>query len=71
MGNGFSVRETGELVDFVGPHVYRMDSDLVRQHLNAAFVCELSAVAGNPVVLEEFGLSGDMVSGANAGHYYR
>ncbi|QUH01392.1 beta-galactosidase trimerization domain-containing protein [Saccharopolyspora erythraea] len=69
--NGFSVRDTGALVDFVGPHVYRMDSDPVRQHLNAAFVCELSAVAGKPVVLEEFGLSSDHVSAQNAGHYYR
>ena len=69
--NGFSVRETGALVDFAGPHVYRIDSDPVRQHLNAAFVCELSAVAGKPVVLEEFGLSSDMVSAEHAGHYYR
>ncbi|CAM01205.1 endo-1,4-beta-mannosidase [Saccharopolyspora erythraea NRRL 2338] len=69
--NGFSVRDTGALVDFVGPHVYRMDSDPVRHHLNAAFVCELSAVAGKPVVLEEFGLSSDHVSAQNAGHYYR
>ncbi|MDI2028072.1 cellulase family glycosylhydrolase [Saccharopolyspora sp. TS4A08] len=69
--NGFSVRETGAMVDFVGPHVYRIDSDPVRQHLIAAFVCELSAVAGKPVVLEEFGLSGDQVSPENAAHYYR
>ncbi|MGA8115905.1 MAG: cellulase family glycosylhydrolase [Actinocatenispora sp.] len=69
--NGFSVRETGALVDFVGPHVYKMESDQVRQHLNAAFLCELSAVADRPVVLEEFGLSTDFVSEANQGHYYR
>ncbi|MER7015526.1 cellulase family glycosylhydrolase [Saccharopolyspora sp. NPDC000359] len=69
--NGFSVRDTGALVDFVGPHVYRIDSDPVRQHLNAAFLCELSAVAGKPVVLEEFGLSSDQVSADGAGHYYR
>ncbi|WP_406691064.1 cellulase family glycosylhydrolase [Saccharopolyspora sp. ID03-671] len=69
--NGFSVRETGAMVDFVGPHVYRIDSDPVRQHLIAAFVCELSAVAGKPVVLEEFGLSSDQVSPENAAHYYR
>jgi endo-1,4-beta-mannosidase len=69
--NGFSVRETGALVDFVGPHVYRTDSDPIRQHLNAAFLCELSAVAGKPVVLEEFGLSSDTVSAANQAHYYR
>ncbi|BCJ29055.1 beta-mannosidase [Actinocatenispora sera] len=69
--NGFSVRETGELVDFVGPHVYKMESDQVRQHLNAAFLCELAAVANKPVVLEEFGLSTDFVSEPNQGHYYR
>lgn len=69
--NGFSVRETGALVDFVGPHVYRIDSDPVRQHLIAALICELSAVADKPVVLEEFGLSSDQVSPENAGHYYR
>lgn len=69
--NGFSVRDTGALVDFVGPHVYRIDSDPVRQHLKAAFLCELSAMAGKPVVLEEFGLSSDQVSPENAAHYYR
>ena len=69
--NGFSVRRTGELVDFVGPHVYPMGTDPVRQHLRAALMCELAAVAGKPVVLEEFGLSSDFVSPANAGHYYR
>jgi endo-1,4-beta-mannosidase len=69
--NGYSVRETGELVDFVGPHVYRMDSDRIRQHLTPAFLCEMAAVADKPVVLEEFGLSTDVVSVANQGHYYR
>jgi endo-1,4-beta-mannosidase len=69
--NGFSVRRTGDLVDFVGPHVYPMGTDVVRQHLRAALVCELAAVAGKPVVLEEFGLSSDFVSPANSAHYYR
>ena len=69
--NGFSVRDTAPLVDFVGPHVYPMGTDVVRQHLRAALMCELAAVAGRPVVLEEFGLSSDFVSEANAGHYYR
>lgn len=69
--NGFSVRQTGELVDFVGPHVYRMETDQIRQHLAAAFLCELSSVAGKPVILEEFGLSTDFVSRPNQGHYYR
>lgn len=72
--NGFSLRDLAirdDLVDFVGPHVYRMETDVVRQHLKSAFVCELAAVAGRPVVLEEFGLSSDFASDANAGHYYR
>jgi hypothetical protein len=69
--NGFSVRELGALVDFVGPHVYRMDSDQLRQHLNAAFLCELAAVGGRPVVPEEFGVSTDFASAAGAASYYR
>lgn len=69
--NGFSLRDTAEYVDFVGPHVYRTDTDLARQHQRAAFECELAAVTGQPVVLEEFGLSTDTVSAENAGTYYR
>ncbi|GHH85666.1 mannan endo-1,4-beta-mannosidase [Streptomyces sulfonofaciens] len=69
--NGFSLRETAEYVDFVGPHVYRSDTDPVRQHHRAAFECELAAVTGAPVVLEEFGLSTDTVSAENAAVYYR
>ncbi len=30
---------SGALVDFLGPHVYRMENDLTRQHYGAAFVC--------------------------------
>jgi endo-1,4-beta-mannosidase len=69
--NGFSVRQLGALVDFVGPHVYKMETDVVRQHLKSAFICELAAVGGRPVVLEEFGLSSDFASAENSGHYYR
>jgi endo-1,4-beta-mannosidase len=69
--NGFSLRETAHLIDFAGPHVYRMETDRVRQHHRAAFECELAAVAGKPVILEEFGLSTDFVSGDNAAAYYR
>lgn len=69
--NGFSLRDTAEYVDFVGPHVYRSDTDRPRQHYRAAFECELAAVTGQPVVLEEFGLSTDVVSAANAGVFYR
>ncbi|MGW8377178.1 cellulase family glycosylhydrolase [Streptomyces sp. ODS28] len=69
--NGFSLRETAELIDFAGPHVYRMENDRIRQHHRAAFECELAAVARKPVILEEFGLSTDFVSEENAGVYYR
>ncbi len=69
--NGFRVRDIAELVDFLGPHVYRMETDQVRQHLGAAFICELLDFNGQPVVLEEFGLTSDYVSEANAAHYYR
>jgi endo-1,4-beta-mannosidase len=69
--NGFSLRDTAEYVDFVGPHVYRSDTDRVRQHYRAAFECELASVTGRPVVLEEFGLSTDTVSADAAAVYYR
>ncbi|GLY79490.1 glycoside hydrolase 5 family protein [Actinoallomurus iriomotensis] len=69
--NGFSVRELAAVTDFVGPHVYRMEDDLVRQHYGAAFICELAGTYGRPVVLEEFGCSSDFVSDDNAAHYYR
>ncbi len=69
--NGFSLRRLAPLVDFIGPHTYPSSDDAVRQMLAAAFACELSGSFGKPVVLEEFGLSSDMVSGENAAHYYR
>jgi endo-1,4-beta-mannosidase len=69
--NGFSVRQLAGTVDFIGPHVYRMENDAVRQHLAAAFVCELAGFTGKPVVLEEFGVSGAFASDENAAHYYR
>ena len=69
--NGFSVRDIAPLVDFIGPHVYPMGDDVVRQHLAAAFVCELAGCAGLPVVLEEFGVTSDFASDAEAGHFYR
>ena len=69
--NGFSVRATAPLVDFLGPHVYPTESDRVRLHLGPAFACELAGFAGKPVVLEEFGVSTGFSSAENAGHYYR
>lgn len=69
--NGFSVRDLAGLTQFVGPHVYPMGDDVVRQHLRAAFVCELAAVTQLPVVLEEFGVSSDFASDEHAAEYYR
>ena len=64
--NGYSLRELAPLVDFVGPHVYPMQDDQVRQFLTAAFMCELAGSFGQPVVLEEFGVTSDFVSDENA-----
>ncbi|MGO4593359.1 cellulase family glycosylhydrolase [Leifsonia sp. 2TAF2] len=69
--NGFSVRDIAEFTDFIGPHVYRMETDQIRQHLKAAFIAELSATHGLPVIMEEFGLTSDFVSDAGAATYYR
>ncbi|PRW63631.1 cellulase family glycosylhydrolase [Actinopolyspora mortivallis] len=69
--NGFSVRELGGMTDFLGPHVYRMEDDQIRQHYAAAFVCEMVSTLGHPVVLEEFGLSSDFASAEHSAHYYR
>ena len=69
--NGFSLRALAPLIDFVGPHVYPMEDDPVRQALTAAFVCELAGGFGLRVVLEEFGVSSDFASGEAAAAYYR
>lgn len=69
--NGFRVRDIANVVDFLGPHVYRMETDQVRQHLGAAFVCELLDFNQQPVVMEEFGVTSDYTSDPNAAHYYR
>jgi len=69
--NGFRVRDIARIVDFLGPHVYRMETDQLRQHLGAAFVCELLDFGAQPVVMEEFGVTSDYTSDENAAHYYR
>ena len=69
--NGYSLRALAPIVDFIGPHVYPALDDQVRQFLAAALACELSGSFDKPVVLEEFGLSSDLVSGENAAAYYR
>ena len=69
--NGYSLRRLAPLVDFVGPHVYPMEDDEVRQLLTPAFTCELAGSFGKPVVLEEFGVSSDFASDEHAAAYYR
>ena len=69
--NGYSLRALAPLVDFVGPHVYPMQDDQVRQLMRAAFVCELAGSFGKPVVLEEFGVTSDFASNEHAADYYR
>lgn len=69
--NGYSLRSLSPLVDFLGPHVYPMSDDPLRQHLAAAFACEMSGSFGRPVILEEFGLSSDFAADEHAAHYYR
>jgi endo-1,4-beta-mannosidase len=68
--NGFRLRDLSQTVDFVGPHVYPSSNDPVRQHLAAAFTCELCHF-DLPVVLEEFGVTTDFTSDDHAGDYYR
>lgn len=69
--NGFRLRDAAALCDFLGPHVYRMEDDPVRQHHAAAWVCELTGTFGRPVILEEFGLTTDFASEEGAARYYR
>ncbi|MFF1574692.1 cellulase family glycosylhydrolase [Leifsonia sp. NPDC058292] len=69
--NGFSSVDLAAFTDFVGPHVYRMESDQIRQHLKAAYIAELCHVARLPVIMEEFGVTSDFVSPSGAASYYR
>ncbi|HEY3867377.1 MAG TPA: cellulase family glycosylhydrolase [Actinocrinis sp.] len=69
--NGFRLRDQARLCDFLGPHCYPMGDDRVRQHYAAAWICELAGGFDRPVVLEEFGLTSDFASHANAAHFYR
>jgi endo-1,4-beta-mannosidase len=68
---GFSLADTARLCDFIGPHVYPIGDDEVRQHYAAAWECELAGSYGRPVILEEFGVSSDFASGPHAARYYR
>ncbi|GAA3757959.1 cellulase family glycosylhydrolase [Microbacterium kribbense] len=69
--SGYRIRDLAPLVQFIGPHVYRMETDPIRQHLKAAFIAELCHVGQRPVVLEEFGVTDAYVSAEGAATYYR
>ena len=69
--NGFRLADAASICDFVGPHVYPVGDDQIRQHYAAAWQCELASTFGKPVVLEEFGVSSDFASEENAARYYR
>ena len=69
--NGFWLEDAAVLCDFVGPHVYPVGTDEIRQHYAAAWECELAGTYGRPVVLEEFGISSDHASALHAARYYR
>jgi endo-1,4-beta-mannosidase len=69
--NGFRLTDISEMTDFLGPHVYPVGDDPVRQRYAAAIACELSGTFGKPVIMEEFGVSSDFASDANAATYYR
>ncbi|HUY49051.1 MAG TPA: cellulase family glycosylhydrolase [Streptosporangiaceae bacterium] len=69
--SGFSVADSARQCDFLGPHIYPIGNDTIRQHYAAAWACELAGTYGAPVILEEFGVSSDFIADANAAHYYR
>jgi endo-1,4-beta-mannosidase len=69
--NGFRLADTARLCDFLGPHVYPIGDDQIRQHYAAAWQCELAGTFGRPVILEEFGVSSDFAAGPDAARYYR
>ena len=68
---GYSLADTARLCDFLGPHIYPAEDDVVRTHYAAAWACELAGTYGRPVVLEEFGASSAFVADVNIARYYR
>jgi endo-1,4-beta-mannosidase len=69
--NGFRLADIAEIADFLGPHTYPVGDDPIRQRFAAALACELAGTFGKPVIMEEFGVSSDFASDANAATYYR
>jgi endo-1,4-beta-mannosidase len=69
--NGFRLADLAGLVDFLGPHVYPVGDDPIRQRYAAALACELAGTFGKPVIMEEFGVSSDFADDSRAAVYYR
>ena len=69
--NGFRLSDIAEVTDFLGPHVYPVGDDPIRQKYAAAVACELAGTFGKPVIMEEFGVSSDFASDEHAATYYR
>jgi endo-1,4-beta-mannosidase len=69
--NGFRLTDISDISDFFGPHTYPVGDDPIRQRYAAALACELAGTFGKPVIMEEFGVSSDFASDANAATYYR
>ena len=69
--NGFRLTDIAGLVDFLGPHVYPVGDDPIRQRYAAAIACELAGTFGKPVIMEEFGVSSDFAGDEHAAAYYR
>ena len=69
--NGFRLADVAELADFLGPHVYPVGDDPIRQRYAAALACELAGTFGKPVIMEEFGVSSDFAGDQHAAAYYR
>ena len=65
--NGFRLADAAAICDFLGPHIYPVGDDQIRQHYAAAWQCELASTFGKPVVLEEFGVSSDFASRGERG----
>jgi endo-1,4-beta-mannosidase len=69
--NGFRLADIAGLADFLGPHVYPVGDDPIRQRYAAALACELAGTFGKPVIMEEFGVSSDFADDDHAAAYYR
>lgn len=60
-----------EQIDFIGPHIYPFDDDVLRHSYNPAFVIKMASAFKKPVILEEFGASNTMASEENQAAYFR